>query len=408
MRLVHLSDLHLDSRRQLAGQTRENSDGINEALANTAACIRSLAATALATGPVDLWLITGDVTDTATPTQIEERYMVELVEELARSALVVIIAGNHDVPGSGSGASSLEALKHRRAVVVVESPQILWLDTSKERLWPAPRPSTWTTAALACMPYPRRSEFVALAPEGSREERYAQASRIVAGTIQAMRVAIETSVASTAVRLLAYHGTIDGATVGVQPRTIEHDLTVPVGALADWDYVGCGHIHKMQRLAPSVYYAGSIDRCNHDEAADYKGGLDVTALRANVPGVKAIATPARRYVTLGPDDVFDGAAGDGVVYRIKGSVTPEAAVKVRKMVAELAGIGVWISTSLVIESEARSRDSQATSDELASGVLARWLSAHPEILTDLASAHESTPEAMRTAIETFSTSVTGE
>jgi len=408
MRLVHLSDLHLDSRRQLAGQIREDTPGINAALSHTATCIRTAVAKALDIGPVDLWLVTGDVTDTATPTQIEERVMVDLIVEMSASALVVVIAGNHDVPGSGSGASSLEALRLRRNVHVVETPEILWLYREDGRVFAQSYASGAPIAALACLPYPRRSEFVALVPEGSREQRYAAASKLLEGTIQQLRLTVESQDPVGVFRVLAYHGTVDGATIGVQPRTLEHDLTVPVGAFAGWDYVACGHIHKMQRMSPRVYYAGSIDRTTHDEAADYKGALDVTVRRDADPVVKPIPTPARRYVSMAPTDAFDGAPGDGVVYRFKGAVTPEAAVELRKRVAVLSDSGVWISTTLTIESEARARDAEATHDERASGVLTRWLDAHPEITDDIAATHGVEAGVARAEIEHLNTTLTGE
>lgn len=403
MRLIHLSDWHLDSRRQLAGSLREGPDGVNLALSHTAACLRAVADKALAAGHVDLWLLTGDLTDTATPTQIEERIMIELVTELAKSALVIIIAGNHDVPGSGSGASSLECLKRRLGVIVVEAPEVVWLKTGGFS-GAVMRSQEPTDVAVACMPYPRRSEFVALAPEGSREERYAKASAILDGMIQSMRVTI----GPDALAVMAYHGSINGATVGVQPRTIEHDLSVPVGAFAGFDYVGCGHIHKMQKMSPAVFFAGSVDRTNHDEAADPKGGLDVVVAKGVPPVVKMIASPARRYMTLGPDDDFDGKAGDGIVYRVKGAVTPQRAGEIRHAVALLAASGVWISTALTIESEARTRDEHATSDERTSALLDRWLDAHGEVVADIVTVHDTTETSVREAVHALNTAITGE
>ena len=415
MRAVQITDWHLDARRQLAGVLREYN-GMNVALSNTAACVRAVAAAALAAGPVDVWLVTGDVTDTATPTQQEVRVMVELVDELARFALVVIVAGNHDVPGAGAGAPSLEALKLRPRVIVVEVPTVLYLARRGAVLDvldvdpyapPVPGACAEAIAAVACLPYPRRSELVTAAPEGSREERYALASEALRGVLQASRVAIETT-APQAARLVAYHGTIDGATVGVQPRTIQGDITLSVGDFAGFHFVGAGHIHKMQRLAPTVFYAGSVDRVDFDEAADFKGGLEIVVGEGAPLAVKPIPSPARKYVTLSPAQLAGYVYQPDIVYRVRGDVTPTEAIELRRTVADIAATGVWIAAALNIEARVRVRDEQATAEEPTSALLARWLAANPQHIEDIVGSYGGTKEHTVAEVIELSAKITGE
>jgi len=414
IRIIHLSDVHFDERRQLAGAVRVTSDGHNEALVSTARCFAAAEAAALAAGPVDLWVVTGDLFDTATPTQLEERYAVEAVESLARSAPVVVLAGNHDVPAAGAGATALECLKLRPRVHVVEEPAVLYFERSYSSSGGlAQIMSEFVSGAglaLACVPYPRRAELVALAPEGSREERNAAASQVLRGIVQGLRIQAETK-APNAVRVALYHGALDGATIGVQPRTISGDVTLSPADFAGFAYCAAGHLHKMQKLAPTVYYAGSIDRVDFDEARDYKGALDVRVCGNRATEVKPIATPARVYVTATPEhlDAPLDTWKPGVVYRVKGEVGPEEAAAIRRRVGELAATGVWISASaLRVVSDVRARDEEARADESVGAILSRWLTANPHHVTDLVTQHGGEPAATSAEIVTLNRAIAGE
>lgn len=413
IRIIHLSDVHFDERRQLAGAVRVTSDGHNEALVSTARCFAAAEAAALAAGPVDLWVVTGDLFDTATPTQLEERYAVEAVESLARSAPVVVLAGNHDVPAAGAGATALECLKLRPRVHVVEEPAVLYFaeqDGAFVRVMNGAAIGLAAELALACVPYPRRAELVALVPEGSREERNAAASQVLRGIVQGLRIQAETQ-APNAVRVALYHGALDGATIGVQPRTISGDVTLSPADFAGFAYCAAGHLHKMQKLAPTVYYAGSIDRVDFDEARDYKGALDVRVGVNRATEVKPIATPARVYVTATPEHLEAplDTWKPGVVYRVKGEVGPEEAAAIRRRVGELAATGVWISASaLRVVSDVRARDEEARADESVGAILSRWLTANPHHVTDLVTQHGGESAATSAEIVTLNRAIAGE
>jgi len=387
-RLIHLSDVHLDERRQLAGSIRLDEHGQNAALSNTVACLRAVRDAALADGPVDLWAITGDLFDTPTPTQLEERCAVEFVESLTPHAPVVVLAGNHDVPGAGSGATALECLKLRDNVTVVETPQVLVVSRGFHGNTVLASDDDVTedddTVTIACVPYPRRAELVALAPDGSREERNAAASAVLKDIIRGLRLESEERAPATAYRLALYHGGLDGAVVGVQPRSLSGDISVHPTDFAGFDYVAAGHIHKRQQLAPNVWYAGSVDRVDFDEEGDEKGALDVQLERGALT-VEPIATPARRYVTL-PLDAEPETLEPGVVYRWKGEATAAEAAELRRRVAARSG-DAWVTTAVRLVAEVRARDAEARADETASALLGRWLLANPLHVDGVTSAH---------------------
>ena len=383
-RLIHLSDVHLDERRQLAGAIRLDENGQNAALSNTVRCLEAVRAEAIARGNVDLWVITGDLFDTPTPTQLEERCAVEAVESLARHAHVIVLAGNHDVPGAGSGATALECLKLRRDVTVIEAPSVLCFDWHEDGWLRVARPDEVPAVAVACIPYPRRAELVALVPEGSREERNAAAGAVLRGIIQGLRLQSE-QCAPYGYRLALYHGGLDGAVVGVQPRALSGDISVHPTDFAGFDYVAAGHIHKRQQLAPNVWYAGSVDRVDFDEEGDEKGALDVQLERGALT-VEPIATPARRYVTL-PLDAEPETLEPGVVYRWKGEATAAQAAEVRRRVAARSA-DAWVTPAIRLVTETRARDTEARADETASALLGRWLVANPLHVDGLADTYQ--------------------
>ena len=173
-----------------------------------------------------------------------------------------------------------------------------------------------------------------------------------------------------------------------------------------FDYAACGHIHKMQSLSTTVWYAGSVDRVDFDEEADVKCALDVRV----APGalvVSMLRTPARRYVTLAPADDADWEPG--VVYRFKATdATPAEADTVRKRVGALASDGVWATASVRVASVCRARDAAATADESASDLLVRWLIANPSHVDDLAAQHGASCDDVRRDLHLLSQSMTGE
>ena len=386
MRIIQISDVHLDERRQLAGALRLTADGESEALVRTTQCVDHVISAALSLGPVDLWAITGDLFDAPTPTQHEVRAAVRLVYCMADQAPVVVLAGNHDAPMAGAGATALEGLKLRKRVHVVEQPEVLRI----------------AGASVVCLPYPRRAELVALAPEGSREERNAAASQ----ALQSMLTVLRDSDYG-APKVCLYHGTITGSVVGAQPRTLSGDVELHAGAFAGFDVSLAGHIHKRQQFTSRVHYAGSIDRVDFDEEHDTKCALDVRLYANGDVTVTEIPTPARRYVTLPAAPDADWQWEPSVVYRVKARVSAAEAVAVRGRVSELSGAGCWITAALDVADEARVRDEAARPDESPAAMLARWVASNPQHTAEVAAAHNAELAAVNNDVERLHAALAG-
>jgi exonuclease SbcD len=105
--------------------------------------------------------------------------------------------------------------------------------------------------------------------------------------------------------VLTIHGTIDGATFGVERQImLGKDLVLPKSfvALPGVDYVAMGHIHKHQSLGahPPVVYPGSIERIDFGEEREEKGCVLVDLEKGGTQW-RFHKLAARPFVTIAVD-----------------------------------------------------------------------------------------------------------
>ena len=215
MRLVHLSDLHLGFRQY----HRQTPAGMNQREADVAATF-SRAVDQIITLAPELVVIGGDVFHTVRPANTA---ILHAVREFGRlhaalpETVVVIAAGNHDMPRSTESSGILRLLERPDRCIVADREAV------RVAL------PQWECAVLAVPDLPPGT--VDLAPDPAARRN-----------------------------VLVMHGEVPGI--------------VPAGAAADraamqiplaevtrpgWDYVALGHYHVYRRIADHVYYSGSID-----------------------------------------------------------------------------------------------------------------------------------------------------
>lgn len=368
MRVAHLSDFHYDASRRIAGSVRD-VDGRPWGIAVPDRCLREVVAAA---GKVDLWALTGDTFDRASPAAGEIAAVVDFVTDLAQSAPVVVLAGNHDVPLVGGGGDALEALRRRERVTVCDRPQVLKLGGG----------------TVVALPYPRRAEIATACPKDVEPNVWA--SKMLERLLVSLG---EQALLQPGPRLLLWHGSIDGAEIRHQPRSLAHDIVLSLPALLSgpWDAVLCGHIHQRQALHPKVRYAGSPDRCDFGEEGDPKGGLLWTFGEAFVSCVELDTTKATVYRTVAPHEYAGGVPG--VVLRVKGQVDDATAVALRQRIAADREGGALTEDAIDVDHVVRLRDAAASRDEPPEDFLRRWLSERPEP-GQLADEHGGTVSAL--------------
>ncbi len=380
IRVAHLSDLHFDAERQIAGVRRLTEDGQPYALAQASRCLRAVAKGIAAGGLPDVWLVTGDVFDRPQPTAAEEAAVIRAFVDLARAAPVVVLAGNHDIPGVAGAATALECLKRRPRIHVIEEPTLLEFgrDPNTGKLAPITQLGEWQPGVtIACMPYPRRAEFATsevMTGAATSEERNAIASQLLSRVMGALRIQ---AAATKGPKVLGFHGSVTGAMSRFQPRTLAGDILFGLDDLCAWDYAAGGHIHQQQQLAPNAGYAGSVDRCDFGEEGEPKGGT-VIELGDGPVRVRGVPSPATVFTTLDAESLRYVVNGDvtllpSAAYRVKDRVSADDARAIRRDVAALQERGLWIADALEVDAEIRLRDAEANAEESAEAHLRRWL-----------------------------------
>jgi hypothetical protein len=215
VRLVHLSDLHLGFRQY----QRTTPAGINQREADVAASFTRAMDKVIALHP-DMVLIAGDVFHTVRPTNPAILHAFAQFSRLMRElpdAIVVIVAGNHDMPRS-SETTCILRLFAPLGVHVVDS---------------EPRRLAFPERGLSILAVPDM-------PPGS--------------------VALDPDPA-VALNVLLLHGEVAGAIPAHAEHTDRAALTIPADAVSApaWDYVALGHYHVYKKVGPKAFYSGALD-----------------------------------------------------------------------------------------------------------------------------------------------------
>ena len=215
MRLLHLSDLHLGFRQF----QRTTPTGINQREWDVAQSFTRAVDRVIELRP-DIVLIAGDVFHTVRPTNPAILHAFAQFSRLMRElpdAIVVIVAGNHDMPRSSETLCILRLFVPLGIHVV---------DSAARRL-----------------AFPEHGLSILAVPD-----------------LPPGDVAIEPD-PSARFNLLVMHGEVEGALPEFAGSADRSALQIPAAALSSpaWDYVALGDIHVYQKVGPKAFYSGSLD-----------------------------------------------------------------------------------------------------------------------------------------------------
>ena len=238
----------------------------------------------------DLFIFAGDAYKTATPSPTQQKLLLQCFLRLYQAKIpVIIVVGNHDNPLSFGKANALELF----AELPVDGFHVL----SK------PRTITITTKAgpvqIIGIPWPTRNT-IALANHQlyqSAEQLTAQIAQAVSRIIQQLAQQLDPHLPA----ILTGHLTVSsGIFSGSEKRAIYGNDPVLLPsqlALAPFDYVALGHLHRFQDLNPAgpipLVYAGSLERVDFGERKEDKGFCAVTITGKQQVSYEFIKTPTR-------------------------------------------------------------------------------------------------------------------
>lgn len=364
-RILQIGDLHLSEYSTLGGRLVLDPDGLNVALLDRINAVRSVIDAALMSGPLDGIVITGDVFDRPRPTPTEIRAAGRLLGLASRkcdAGRVLIVVGNHDEPRNTSEPTALASVELAPFLHVVERPEVI----------------PYAGLQFACLPYPRRSAFRELATEldpSNARHHFEAALRALCASLLATMI---DAGGPDQLRALVYHGTVGGAVVGVQPRTVEGDIELAVDMLDLFPAAMLGHIHKRQQIGQNGWYAGSPCIMDFGEADDCKGGVLWTFDGVRKPSAEPVAITGRKWYTMRLEGAAEDPTAvdrliarlesvpvDGNVYRVQGKAAELDVRRLRAVIRERAIDGQIIKDELEVIRPNRMRD--ASIAEAASG-----------------------------------------
>jgi hypothetical protein len=218
VKVAHIADPHLGIRQY----HRQTPTGINQREADVAQAFRAAIDGVIAVRPAAV-VVAGDLFHSVRPTNaaivFAFRQFQRLREALPRTR-VVLIAGNHDTPRSTETGSILRLFEEVGVDVAADEP----------------RRFVYPELELSVLAVPHQAlvgpERPVLRPEGDARYQVMVLHGEVEGVFPFDRSGVE----------------YGGALLGMREVTG-----------GDWSYVALGHYHVQHRVAPRVWYAGSLE-----------------------------------------------------------------------------------------------------------------------------------------------------
>jgi hypothetical protein len=217
MRLVHLSDTHLGHRRYdrlAANNIQQRQVDVCDTFARAVEQIIVLAP--------DIVVIAGDVFDSVRPTNYAIKRAFAIFSRIVAAlpgTIIVLAAGNHDLPRSTDHGGSLLPMLDQLGIYVIEY--------EARRL-------TFRDRDLSILAVPDAPGKNRPALEPDPSARY---------------------------NVLVIHGEVAGVIpneVAIADRAAVEISAEEMNAPA-WTYIAFGHYHVMRELAPNAFYSGAID-----------------------------------------------------------------------------------------------------------------------------------------------------
>lgn len=212
---------------------------------------------------VDLALFAGDAFDGHNPTQHLLTLFSRRVVRLARQCPLVMVPGNHDMPGPVYKSSSLDVFDSDIPnVIVANKYKVIVVETKSGPV------------QVGAFPYPMRQHILSASDlRRSKKDTFPKYQALLVEKLEEMSEQLQPDMPS----ILLGHFTVSGSVYGSErPMILDKEAEIPLMEVIEdysWDYVALGHIHKRQKVwdDPPVMYCGSLDRIDFSEEEEEKG-----------------------------------------------------------------------------------------------------------------------------------------
>ncbi len=309
MRILHTSDWHLGQHFMGKSRQAEHQALIGWLLEQ------------VQVDAVDAVLIAGDIFDTGAPPSYARELYSELVVQLHRAGVaLLLLGGNHDSVATLGESRALLAVLDTRVVAAVGDPA--------DHVLVLPQRGGEAGCIVCAVPFIRPRDVVQSQPGQSAQDKQLALQTAIQAYYQAVHAAAlarQAELQQTLGRTVPVMATGHLTTVGASSNDSVREIYVgsleafPTAAFPAVDYVALGHIHQPQKVGglEHIRYCGSPIPLGFDEARQRKQvllvDLDASGLQAvtplEVPRFQALVSVSGNLATLA--DAIAQAAAQG-------------------------------------------------------------------------------------------------
>lgn len=253
MKLLHFSDVHYDADP--------------EKLAKCEASMAFIISQAADIKP-DLIIMSGDLFHRRQALESKSAILPahQAIQQLAEIAPLVMVYGNHDVPGS---LDLFRLINSFHPIYVADRAETIYYfkGCGFKRYEDGPetdRADAVPDAILHLLPYLTKAHFLAAVDPGSIDESNQLIQEALKGLFAGWGVI---SAEAQCPVVMVAHCNVSGSTLSTGQVLLGQDIMVSKHdlALARADYVALGHIHRAQEVGDKMYYSGSVYHGNFGE-----------------------------------------------------------------------------------------------------------------------------------------------
>jgi len=302
LKIAHLADTHIG----MENYGRINPEtGLNQRLHDFLASLDEAIEGAIQ-ARVDVVVFAGDIYKTRDPTPTHQREFARRILRLSAAGVqTLIVAGNHDIPLSAGRATSVDIFR------ALEVPSVLVARTIGAH--------TIQTQAgpLQVLSFPWTVRSAVLAQPEFKNHTISELNQAMIDLNRAKLRTDAEALDASLPTIVVGHTHLFGARIGAERLlTMGNDPMYDMQTfdLPGVDFVALGHIHKHQVLnyAPTVVYAGSIDRVDFGEQDEDKGWVYVEIADKGRAEWEFRKVSARPFLTIEARVESDNATQDVV------------------------------------------------------------------------------------------------